>query len=408
MDLINITKNQAKLFLLRRHGLFGERIFTGKSGVLEFIKLVGSIQFDPVDVCGMNTELVLQSRVEGFNKNMLDELLYKDRKLIDFFDKCLCVFPVEDLPYFTKKRTGGGYATAYDSHAGEAVDKLIPVIQKLIKEQGSVSAKDIENGEDYITWTWGVNTSPARIALESLYYRGVLIVHHKTRTHKSYAFAEDYISSDILNAPNPFETEEEYYKWILMRRIGAVGILWNRASDAWLGIDNFKSDIRNKIFKNLLESSEITEIKIEGIRDSLYIKSSEKSILVGDDAHGVPISPENLNSRAEFIAPLDNLMWDRKLIKALFDFDYTWEIYTPKEKRKYAAYVLPVIYGADFAGRAEIERKGKENILLVKNLWLENGVNIDENMRAAFINCAERFAKFNSCGEVVYEKNYIK
>ena len=30
----------------------------------------------------------------------------------------------------------------------------------------------------------------------------------------------------------------------------------------------------------------------------------------------------------ELIAPLDCLMWDRRLIEALFGFAYKWEIYT--------------------------------------------------------------------------------
>ena len=41
-----------------------------------FVCQAGCIQFDPVDVCGKNAELTLQSRVKGFKKSMLWELLY--------------------------------------------------------------------------------------------------------------------------------------------------------------------------------------------------------------------------------------------------------------------------------------------------------------------------------------------
>jgi uncharacterized protein YcaQ len=60
-------------------------------------------------------------------------------------------------------------------------------------------------------------------------------------------------------------------------------------------------------------------------------------------------------------APLDSLIWDRKLIKALFGFNYTWEIYTPAEKRKYGAYILPILWGERFIGRIEAvnDRKPK-------------------------------------------------
>ena len=50
-------------------------------------------------------------------------------------------------------------------------------------------------------------------------------------------------------------------------------------------------------------------------------------------------------ARRGFIGPLDNLIWDRDLIRWLFDFDYTWEVYKPAEQRQYGHYVLPVLYG---------------------------------------------------------------
>ena len=104
--------------------------------------------------------------------------------------------------------------------------------------------------------------------------------------------------------------------------------------------------------------------------------------------------------RCELLAPLDCMMWDRKLIKALFGFDYTWEIYTPAEKRKYGFYVLPVIYGDKFAGRAEIAADKKTDTLIVKNIWYEEGVKQNKTLAAAIDKCMRRFARFNECGNI--------
>ena len=43
------------------------------------------------DVCGKNAELTLQSRVKGFRKCILEELLYADWKLVDYADKELSI-----------------------------------------------------------------------------------------------------------------------------------------------------------------------------------------------------------------------------------------------------------------------------------------------------------------------------
>src|SRR5688500_14388866 len=102
--MIQLTNRQARQFLLLKHGLLGEYQFAGKQGVLDFVRQVGCIQYDPIDVCGKNAELVLQSRIKGFTKNMLAELLYQDRSLVDYPDKNLAIIPTEDWPYFERYR----------------------------------------------------------------------------------------------------------------------------------------------------------------------------------------------------------------------------------------------------------------------------------------------------------------
>ena len=101
---ISITRDQAKRFILSKQGLLGKYRFVGKDGALRFVRQAGCIQFDPVDVCGKNAELTLFSRVRGFRKKMLEDLLYRDRLLVDYSDKELSIWPREDWPYFAPYR----------------------------------------------------------------------------------------------------------------------------------------------------------------------------------------------------------------------------------------------------------------------------------------------------------------
>ena len=94
--MLTITKQQARQFILAKQGLIGAYRFVGKDGAYDYVRQAGCIQFDPVDVCGKNAELTLQSRVKGFKKTMLQELLYTDRKLVDYADKELSIWPTED------------------------------------------------------------------------------------------------------------------------------------------------------------------------------------------------------------------------------------------------------------------------------------------------------------------------
>ena len=100
----HVTIQTARRYLLIKHGLFGDYRFRGKQGAYEYVRQASCLQFDPVDVIGRNAELTLQSRVRGFRKKHLNELLYKDRKLFDYPDKEISIIPMEDWPYFQRYR----------------------------------------------------------------------------------------------------------------------------------------------------------------------------------------------------------------------------------------------------------------------------------------------------------------
>ena len=100
-----MTREQARRFILSKQGLLGKYRFVGKSGAYQYIRQAGCIQYDPVDVCGKNAELTLQSCVRGFTRKMLADLLYKDRLLVDYTDKELSIWP-RRCRFSTYSRTG--------------------------------------------------------------------------------------------------------------------------------------------------------------------------------------------------------------------------------------------------------------------------------------------------------------
>lgn len=386
-----LTKKQASIFILLKHGLIGDYKFEGKNGILDFVAQAGCIQYDPIDICGKNSELVLQSRVKGFSKQMLYSLLYEDRKLIDYFDKNLSIIRIEDWPYFWRDREA--YRTGGRSR--DEVNAVCEEIKNIIRERGPVSSSDIGFNEK-VYWYWS-DTKLSRAALETMYFRGDLIVHHKKGTVKYYDLAEKYIDAELLNS-RPHSDDFEHLKWRVMRRIGAVGLMWNKPSDAWLNIDGLKASARNEVFAKLLDEGKITEIGVEGIKDKFYILKTDENLV-----ETVLENPEP-KARCELIAPLDNLLWDRKHIKALFDFDYKWEVYTPKPQRKYGYYVLPLLYGDRFIGRAEAIRNSSKGALEVKNIWYEDGFIPDDKARKDIEKCFERFADFNECNSVIFSE----
>jgi uncharacterized protein YcaQ len=181
---------------------------------------------------------------------------------------------------------------------------------------------------------------------------------------------------------------------MVARRIGAVGLLWNRPSDAWLGIRDLTAAKRAASFASLLAEDIIVPCRVDGIAETLYFlrrdEETARSVLAG----------EAFEPRLEFLAPLDNMLWDRKLVSALFGFDYKWEIYTPIPQRRFGYYVLPVLYGDRFAGRIELEADKKTGRLIVKNIWLEPGFKRSALFERQLEARLMRFGRFAGCASV--------
>ena len=391
-EALSLTAAQARRFLLEKHGLLGAYRFVGKRGALDFVRQAGCIQFDPVDACGRNAELTLFSRVRGFQKSQLYDLLYRNRALFDYADKELSILPIEDWPAFGHIRK----LCQTSSRAFSGLAEAEAFALDYIRNNGPVSADTLPlDGQLFwhssMHWSgnWHGQSSAARSVLEQLYSAGALVLHHKSGTRKFYDLAERHIPREILNAPYPFPDEQTRITWQVRRRIGAVGLLWNRRSDAFLGILGLANDARDAAFSALLAQNEILPVEVEGFREPMYALASDEPLLQAAGGSDRP------RPRCSFLAPLDLLLWDRKLIQKLFGFAYTWEIYTPPAKRKYGYYVLPIVCGDRFIGRIEPVLDRKAGILTVKNIWPEPGIRLTKPLRAAIAREAQALARFN-------------
>ena len=398
--MLTITKQQAAQFILAKQGLIGSYKFNGKEGAYDYVCQAGCIQFDPVDVCGKNAELTLQSRVKGFKKSMLWELLYEDRKLVDYVDKELSIWPAKDWPYFASFRN-------YSRRMGDTFDGLKELkkeAKEYIKKNGPVCSDTLPiEGEIYwhsfIHWSghWDKKSPAARSVLEQLYTDGELIIHHKKGSRKYYDLANNHLPDTVLKAKNPCRNELEFITWRVLRRIGAVGLLWDKNSTAFLGIE-LKADLRKKVLSKLEADKKIKAVMVEGIKVPFYYRTEDDAL-----RQEILAGRADLKPRMSFIAPLDPLLWDKALVKALWDFTYSWEIYTPASKRKYGYYTLPILYKDRFVGRIEAVPDRKEGILNVKGLWWEPDTRQTKALNSELERTLKNFAKFNDCNTVKCE-----
>ena len=57
--------------------------------------------------------------------------------------------------------------------------------------------------------------------------------------------------------------------------------------------------------------------------------------------------------RAALLSPLDRLIYDRKRMTDIFEFDYQLEMYKPAAKRRWGYWALPILYGDQLVGKLD-------------------------------------------------------
>ncbi|MBW4080364.1 winged helix-turn-helix domain-containing protein [Paenibacillus sp. S150] len=377
MITYSLSKQQARLFLLQHQRLVSGGLPGGKEAVYDYVRHVGCIQYDPLSIAGHNHELVLQARIPGFVPQLASELLYKDRLLIDGWDKNMSIYCTEDWPYFQRRR-----AMAAERYQGnEALGAMVSHVRRKLIQRGPLSSLDLE-GKDKIDWAW----APARLsraAMESMYFWGELSVHHRVHTRRYYDFTAKLLPEHLLVAEDPNVTPEQHQDWYVLRRIGSIGLQWNKSGDGWLGIAGLKSKERTAAIERLLLSGSLCEVRVDGVKLPLYMRTSDAPVLEEILRRGDTVNQERASAGADFaavLAPLDNLLWDRELIRQLFGFTYRWEVYKPAAEREYGYYVLPLLYGDRFIARMEPVMDKKNGVLNILRWWWEPDTGLSAEM----------------------------
>jgi len=399
---LTLSNQEARRFMLAHHYLWPSQKLRGNDGILTIIKRLGCIQFDPINVVGRNTDLVLQSRIVDYNPSLLYELLYESRQLIDGWDKGASIYSVNDWPYLSRQRDA---MPVYHAERSNEAMEIAPRILETIREEGPKSSLDFKD-ETKTDWFWAP-TSLSRASMEILYASGLLGVHHKVNTRRVFDLIERLMPAEILTQEDPNNTDEEYHNWHICRRIGSMGLASPTTGEHWQGIRGVKTPKRKAALRRLVERGDVVAVSVEGLENqTLFMRSSDLDKL---DAVKEKRAP---NRKAALIAPLDNLIWNRKLIKNLFNFEYTWEVYKPKTQRKYGYYVLPVLYGDRFVARVDPAFDKKKKILTITNWWWEEGVEPDDAMLTALARCLREFSKYLDAvkvelGEIIKRDNLI-
>ena len=356
-----VSAAEARHYLLAYHFLLRPRSLKQSTGILQVMDRLRAIQVDPLDTVGRNVHLVMQSRVAGYHPQLLDSLIYQEHLLVEAWDKLRSVVHADDWPYLNRFRK-----RMRDQHAvsGHPPQEIVDYVREEIAARGPLSSIDLKD-KGSGDWRW----APARLAraaLDLLFDWGEIGVVGRVGSRKLYSRMSDVLPPEVARAEDPHPDHASYLRWHVERRICSLGLAAARAGDSWLGIQGASAKDRNRALNELEDAGRLVRVEVDNHKTPYFAPAnSDQSFRVGaNDDRRTADRP-----RASFVAPLDNLIWDRRLIRDLFGFHYTWEVYKPASSREYGYYVLPVLYGEKFIARWEPRRE--TDGIVVRGWWWE-------------------------------------
>ena len=360
---VDVTAEQARRFLVAHHLLAPARSLEGgPDAVLEVFGRFGSIQYDPLNVAGQNHDLVLHARVAGYDPAWCDQL-YERRQIFEAFNKGLALVPTEEFPWFR--------APAIENAPGilaEHAEAAKEVLER-IRAEGPLSALDFERPKGEVhDYGWGT-ASVVRAVLEAYAATGVLGLARRDANRRSYDLLERLLPPDVLAKEPPLREQLRHkmhsrYRAHGLLGVSAAGDVFHLLGPAKPPPDRPEHPGRTALREELIESGELVRVSVEGVRGARFVLREEVDLIA---------APPEPPPSVAFLPPMDPLMWDRSLLKPLFDFDWKWEVFTPEPQRRWGYYVLPILFRDRLVGRIEPRVERADGRVRVLGLWWEEG-----------------------------------
>jgi uncharacterized protein len=364
------------------------------------VEQLNYVQIDTLNLIQRSQYITLWSRLGSYTPANLDRLIYspEERKLFEGVQTVAAIIPLKDyrhqLPQMDRGRES---LIKWYTHWLEQQDnrKILEMVYNRIRDEGALRASDFEyHGPKRGSW-W--DWKPAKIALEYLFVRGDLMITNRVNFQRVYDLTERVLPAWVDTTPPGLEERDGY--WVeqglialgicLPTQIAEYAFHMRRAYPKAMGAELLRQGVIVPV-QGILADGETHELVLH--RDQL--KNLQR---VADGVISV--------SRTTFLSFFDSLFWCRGRDMQLWGYQNLLEAYIPAEKRKYGYFCLSILHRDKLVGRFDPKLERKTGLLRVKAIYLEEGVEPDEEDVSGIASAMRDFMRFHQAKELVIERS---
>ena len=339
----------------------------GADDVEAAIRRLTAVQLDSISTVDRAHRLTLTARIGAYPRDTVPGLLRTGR-VFEYWAHEASLLPVELWPHFRAVMDGHGHWGTHDHALRTHADLVDPVLER-IRAEGPLASRDFEGQGGGGMWNW----KPAKMVLEALWDKGALAIAERRNFQRVYDLAERVIPKEWLDAPTP--SEDETLRTFALLAVAARGALTEPAIREHWRLKGGKARLHHHLLA-LVGEGRLREVEVDDGGPPFYVAP-------GVELDGDPAPPV-------LVCPFDNLVWDRPLLERLFGFKHLIEVYKREHERAYGYYVLPLLAGDRFLGRADLKADRAEGVLRIRRFTLEPKVrgNVDAKLEQAAVRLA--------------------
>jgi len=385
-----ISPTIARRVALMKQHLAGPRITPDKTGIMKVIRDIGYVQLDPTKIVAPSHLLVLWSRLGRYDRETLDELLWKEQRLFEDFAHGASIIPTEDYPIFNELKrhflTGRSAWVRRTRSWMKRNKRLRTHVLTRLRREGPLRSRDFEDksvvGWHSTGWTGGRNVDQM---LSLLWAQGKVMIAGRAKGQKLWDLTERCLPDW---APRGRVRDQEFADLVTLKSLRALGVArlshirQHYVRGCYPRLDRVLADLEAR---QLITRVEIREGK-KSWHGEWYMHVDDLSLL--DEVN------EEWCPRTTLLSPFDNLICDRMRAEEIFDFHFRLEIYVPKRQRRYGPYSMPILDGDRLIGRIDPTMDRRRRQLKINTLYIEGGVPLSAETTRVVSNAVEELGTF--------------
>ena len=298
------------------------------------IARLGFVQADPMRAPARAQDLILAHRVKDYRAGEL-ERRYPRLAIEEGFFVNYGFLPGETLALLHPRGTPRAWDT-WDAPMQVRAQEVLD----FVRQSGDTYSKEVQAHFDHGRMKrWGGSLSVSNHLLEGLHYRGLLRVVRREAGARVYQAIEQLPQDDSPEARRARAGQllDRVVELYAPLPAASLGYLCNLLR---YGVPLLAAEVRQ------LQDNAQSRYAHTRVDDRLWFWPPDEK----------PMGARHLtDDKLRFLAPFDPVVWDRRRFRLFWGWEYKLEAYVPAHKRRMGHYAMPMLWGEQMLGWANLK-----------------------------------------------------